>query len=419
MLAEETDHLKLKVLDQTFDVVVNLPWVTNLVLPTSILAGYTVYPSKVEMKYTDKAFCKAVWFKAPMVKLQNSLLIVGRCQYTIHTYVHIFQPKSGNIQNAKWEHCGNGFSYNSSNADVGHYLKFVLTPGNAKGEFGPAVEQVSKNEIQAGPGPCPFETRHCLTGKRLEDDAFRVVSYNILADLYADSDYSRTNLFPYCPAYALKVEYRKQLYTKEILGYNADILCLQEVDMKIFDSDLRTVLEDDSQGFKGIIAQKGSCGEGIATFYRNDRFELIETTALNIGEHIKTLEVFKSLWDKIQLNEKLSERICDRSTTLQLSLLKAKNDRYLLVANTHLYFHPDADHIRLLQAGLAVLYIEDAYKKALEKYQIVNEKQLSIIFCGDFNSVPECGIYRLMTSGSVDESCIDWKSSKLTKPYNF
>ncbi len=31
----------------------------------------------------------------------------------------------------------------------------------------------------------------------------RVMSYNILADLYADSDFSRTNLFPQCPAYAL------------------------------------------------------------------------------------------------------------------------------------------------------------------------------------------------------------------------
>ena len=293
-----------------------------------------------------------------------------------------------------------------------HYLKLIVTPGNAEGVYGPPVEHVCKNIIQAGPGPCPFETRHCFTKKRLDGDSLRVVSYNILADLYADSDYTRTHLFPYCPAYALKIDYRKQLFIKEILGYNSDILCLQEVDMKIFDFDLRPVLEDVQNGFKGIIAQKGTCGEGIATFYRSDRFDLVETYALNIAENIKTLDVFEELWQKIKNNQKLIERICDRATTLQLNLLKTKNNRYLLVANTHLYFHPDADHIRLLQMGFAVLFLEDVFKKSLEKYNLKNE-QLSIIFCGDFNSVPECGIYRLMTEGFVDKDFIDWRSSKL------
>lgn len=297
---------------------------------------------------------------------------------------------------------------------MGHHLKFVLTPGNAEGNFGPVMEQISKNEIQAGPGQCPFETRHFFTQNRLDGDSFRVVSYNILADLYADSDYTRTHLFPYCPAYALKVDYRKQLYIKELLGYNADIICLQEVDMKIFDYDLKPVLEDDdSQGFRGVIAQKGSSGEGIATFFRSNRFELLKTYNLNIGEQIKSLDVFSGLWQKIKSNEKLVERICDRATTLQLNLLKMENDRYILVANTHLYFHPDADHIRLLQIGFSMLYIEDIYKKTLESYNLQSENQLAIVFCGDFNSVPECGIYRLITQRFVEKDFIDWSSSKL------
>jgi 2',5'-phosphodiesterase len=45
-----------------------------------------------------------------------------------------------------------------------------------------------------------------------------VISYNILADIYADSDFSRTELFPYCPPYALAIDYRKQLLAKEITG---------------------------------------------------------------------------------------------------------------------------------------------------------------------------------------------------------
>lgn len=219
---------------------------------------------------------------------------------------------------ANWIKCGDGFFYNTENDDIDYFLKFVLTPGNAKGRFGPSVEIVAKNGVQAGPGICPFETRHCFTNNRLSGNSFRVVSYNLLADLYADSDFSRTNLFPYCPPYALKMDYRKQLFIKEIIGYNSDIICLQEVDTKIFDLDLKTVLESPALSYTGLMEQKGSSGEGVATFFRNDRFDLISTQGLNIGENAAKLPEFTALWQKISENKKLIERLCDRATTLQV-----------------------------------------------------------------------------------------------------
>ena len=48
--------------------------------------------------------------------------------------------------------------------------------------------------------------------------SFRVVTYNILADIYADSDFSRDFLFPHCPAEILSIDYRKQLLLKELRG---------------------------------------------------------------------------------------------------------------------------------------------------------------------------------------------------------
>ena len=45
------------------------------------------------------------------------------------------------------------------------------------------------------------------------------MSYNILADLYADSEFTRTELFPYCPPYALSIDYRKHLLIKELTGW--------------------------------------------------------------------------------------------------------------------------------------------------------------------------------------------------------
>ena len=117
-------------------------------------------------------------------------------------------------------------------------MKLEITPKESNRQ-GPKFEIISKNSVTAGPGKCPFEDRHAFTSEKLKElNEFRVVTYNLLADLYADSDFSRTELFPQCPPYALEIGYRKSLFIKELKGYNADIMCLQEVDNKIFDFDL-------------------------------------------------------------------------------------------------------------------------------------------------------------------------------------
>lgn len=251
------------------------------------------------------------------------------------------------------------------------------------------------------------------------------MSYNLLADLYADSDYSRTQLFPYCPPYALAIDYRKQLFIKELVGYQGDIMCLQEVDAKIFNHELSHTFCD-FFNYMGNFTQKGNSGEGLATFYNSERFEQISTHSVQIGVNIPLLDVFEDLWMKIRSNIKLAKRITERSTALQVTVLKSKETgHYLVVANTHLYFHPDADHIRLLQIGFSMKYVEDVRRTTMKDNQVPQDK-ISIIFCGDFNSVPECGIYKLMTENLVGEDFIDWRSKEeeavhgvtLRQPFN-
>lgn len=56
-----------------------------------------------------------------------------------------------------------------------------------------------------------------------------------------------------------------------ISGYNADIICLQEVDRKIFNSCLTSFLA--YEGLKGLFYKKGKqVAEGLACFYREKRF---------------------------------------------------------------------------------------------------------------------------------------------------
>jgi len=57
-----------------------------------------------------------------------------------------------------------------------------------------------------------------------------------------------------------------------VAGYNADIICLQEVDKKVFERDLSPRLEE--VGMTGLLRLKfGEVHEGSAIFFRNDRFK--------------------------------------------------------------------------------------------------------------------------------------------------
>lgn len=320
-------------------------------------------------------------------------------------------PANNREDQIEWEEIGRGFSFLVRQDDIGFRLKLKAIPRSADGtKEGPAVESIAKNEIQAGPGICPFETRHLFTMDRLSGKSLRVASYNLLADYYADTEDGRTKLFNYCPEYAIKIDYRKQLLLKEILGYNADIFCFQEVDFKVFDGDMIPFLG--AQKMTGVHNKKGTTPEGVSTFYRTDRFELhAEHHGMNIGETVKSHPAAEDLWRKLQSNEKLVDRLTDLATTLQVVILQSKEfpQKFVTVANTHLYFHPDADHIRLLQIGISMILVQDIIEKF--KKQSTEPRDVSLIFCGDFNSTPECGIYKLMTENFVPENFIDWSSN--------
>jgi len=97
------------------------------------------------------------------------------------------------------------------------------------------------------------------------------VSYNILANGYATSSDAGDRLYPYCPSDYLEFDYRKPLLLREIIGYHADIISLQECDTRFFDRELSLVLND--RGYSGKMKIKSeSVGEGSAIFYRKDRF---------------------------------------------------------------------------------------------------------------------------------------------------
>ena len=104
-----------------------------------------------------------------------------------------------------------------------------------------------------------------------------MVTYNILADIYATQQ-----IFPYCPKWALSWRYRRVQILKELEQYDADIICLQEVQQDHFQQFLLPSLS--RHGYDGVYKPKtrealGPVGkiDGCATLYRREKFTLIET----------------------------------------------------------------------------------------------------------------------------------------------
>ncbi|XP_011702462.1 PREDICTED: 2',5'-phosphodiesterase 12 isoform X1 [Wasmannia auropunctata] len=374
-LLQDSAELKLIIFEKTFLVKRNAPYIIKISLPSSILAGFPIYPSKFESLYTDMKQSTFDWYKNNPVKLYS------------------------------WTHVGNGYLYIPSVTDIGCHLKISCEPRN-ESDSGSRMEVESKNVVEAGPGQCPFDTRHQFTKHKLSGRSFRVISYNVLADTYADSDFSKDVLFPYCPQYALDMDYRKQLILKEIIGFNGDIICLQEVDKSIYEYDLLPSLY--MLNYDGVFVTKNEISEGLATFFNQDRFEKLGFEYSVMAQNIDCPK-FAAVWSKI-VNDKMKERFLSRNTTIQVTTLRSKENQseILIIGNTHLYFKPDADHIRLLQGYYAVTYIHDVAKRIREENPACN---VSVMLCGDFNSVPECGIYQLMTENYVPETCEDWKSN--------
>uniref|UniRef100_A0A3B5AHJ5 Phosphodiesterase 12 n=1 Tax=Stegastes partitus TaxID=144197 RepID=A0A3B5AHJ5_9TELE len=341
------DGAVLQVGDIQYLVLRNPPTFTTAELPVSLMAGFPVCP-KLEVEFGNLQDCEFTWLKETVPAQDGGWTQVGRDR------VHV-----------------------PSNQDIGCRVKLMCTPKDGS-RSGPAKELISVGAVEAGPGMCTFDNRHAYTVRAAEWPAVRVVSYNILADIYAQTELSKTVLYPYCAQYALQLDYRQNLIKKELAGYNADIICLQEVDQDVFVSSLTPAL--DAFGLDGVFRIKEKQHEGLATFYRS-----------SLSDHENN---FGSIFSPL----------CKSFVSLQVSVLEDVNTpgRKVCVANTHLYWHPKGGNVRLVQMGVALQHLR----------RVISEvaPEAPLLLCGDFNSTPNTGSSRVLSFSSAEDHA-DWSSS--------
>ncbi|MFT7807432.1 nocturnin-like isoform X1 [Arapaima gigas] len=205
----------------------------------------------------------------------------------------------------------------------------------------------------------------------------RVMQWNILAQALGEGQ----DNFIHCSADALNWAERKYLILEEILTYEPDILCLQEVD-HYYDT-FSPVLA--SLGYYCTFQPKpcspclevdGNNGpDGCALFVRHSRFLLEESMSLQLAP----ATLFSN---QVAIVQKLRCR---------------DTDQQLCVAVTHLKARSGWEQLRCAQGSDLLRILEQATEGT----------HIPLLVCGDFNAEPSEDVYRqFATSGlGLDSAC--------------
>ncbi|KAL8136213.1 carbon catabolite repressor protein 4 homolog 1-like [Apium graveolens] len=309
-----------------------------------------------------------------------------------------------------WFEVGYAKTYTPTADDIGHVLKFECVVVDAETKL-PAghVNTILTSRVIPAPSPTPRRlisvsgvdvTGHLdLDGRLSSSGTFTVLSYNILADVYAS-----TELYSYCPSWALSWPYRRQNLLREIVGYRADIVCLQEVQSDHFEEFFAPEL--DKHGYQALFKRKtaevfsgnGNTIDGCATFFRRDRFSHVKKYEVEFNKAAQSL--IDALVPNAQRRSALSRLVKDNVALIVVLEAKFSNQgvdnpgkrQLVCVANTHVNIHQDLKDVKIWQVHTLL--------KGLEK--IAASADIPMLVCGDFNSVPGSAPHALLALGKVD-----------------
>lgn len=289
------------------------------------------------------------------------------------------------------------------------------------------------------PRPCNnFQDDQANQQQRHPAMMIRVLTYNILADqnCFDSPGHVCRSYASYLSADILRKQRRLPLVLSEILSYQADIICLQEVDESVFERLFEPILGH--YNYQGYFSCKASDGtrEGCATFWSLQAFE-------HVPIHDRKRQILRHVFaneQRIQDEEEEWTSMSDiqsllacrpelrhvvttvlghilQLVPLTLKIKGASKSPIMWVANTHLYFHPYASHVRLMQMYAICHHISCELK---ERKRELNNGIGSgpIIICGDFNSSLTNAAGKLLIDRQVPSNFRDLKNHLQRFRYN-
>ncbi|CAL8316528.1 unnamed protein product [Merluccius merluccius] len=207
---------------------------------------------------------------------------------------------------------------------------------------------------------------------------FSVMSYNILSqDLLQENAY----LYRHCDPSVLPWDFRLPNLLGEIQLYDADVLCLQEVQQDHYEAQMKPALE--ALGYTCVYKKRtGKKPEGCAVVFKSSRLSLVSAHPL---EYLRPGD---ALLDRDNVGLVLLLRPTDAAG-------QSDPSDFICVANTHLLYNPRRGDIKLAQ--LAILLAEISRRSRLP-----DGSANPVVVCGDFNSTPRSPLYRFLTQGCLE-----------------
>jgi CCR4-NOT transcription complex subunit 6 len=286
-------------------------------------------------------------------------------------------------------------------------------------------------------------------------ETISVVCYNILCQRAAT-----VRLYGYTPSWALAWDYRRELILTEILAHGADFICLQEVDVASYEDYFAKRLA--AAGYESVYWPKSRAKtmsneaerrfvDGLATFFRADKYQLIEKHLIEFSAVAMQREDFKK-------TEDLFNRVLGKDHIATACAFENRDTgTRVLVANVHILWDPKFCDVKLVHVAL----MADEVEKIAERFAklpprlfpepdmtngngngtsdidgfdgsssdsssphpsdsasqppkrpkqprskpptYTSATQIPLIFCGDFNSIPESGVYEFLSTGVLSK----------------
>ena len=232
-------------------------------------------------------------------------------------------------------------------------------------------------------------------GSSSQKQKVRVVSWNILAQGLV-----RRTLFP--GSDCLKFKDRSVGLTAEFssrTGHGWDVGCFQEVDR--MDVHGETLAKD---GFS-YVYEKGyrQKQHGLLVAWRTDLFGDRAHSQLTIDLDAESVappsEPVRTACSRVTRNVGLF-------VALRASGAKGTNKPGLIVATTHLFWHPMHAYERARQSGILVRRLQEFREELGEEW-----RDAACILAGDFNDQPHSATYHLLTGKKLTQHCYEEVSS--------
>nr|XP_027198271.1 uncharacterized protein LOC113792565 isoform X1 [Dermatophagoides pteronyssinus] len=262
-------------------------------------------------------------------------------------------------------------------------------------------------------------------------NVFTVMCYNVLCDKLASRQ-----LYSYCPSWALSWDFRKNVIMKEIKQYDADIICLQEVESGQFESFFLPELK--ISHYYGIFSPKSRAKtmneqerkrvDGCAIFFKTEKFELV-------NEHLMEFTFLAAQTADGEGSEEMLNRVMPKDNIGLVALLKTRKveidvsekssefenmqpfeSQPLVVCTAHIHWDPEYCDVKLIQTMLMMRELQKFIDQSATMFNLstntekqVDPNSIPLIICGDFNSLPDSGVVEYLSRGRISVEHPDFK----------